>query len=177
MSESSAVEIDFFRLKEESSPKQLPVRKNIQDVISKINPEVLKPAIASAFANNGFVANKSFTSPLQLQTLPVYNQDCGGANMATSAASLTIFYNGSVSVFDVSPNQVNNIMKLAESSNSVSKTSVEPTVAVEPESNRNPAISSVLNKDLPLSRKKSLKRFLEKRKERQVSVSPYASLQ
>ncbi|KAL8201374.1 hypothetical protein R6Q57_012713 [Mikania cordata] len=176
MSDSSAVEIDFFRLKEESSPKQLPVRRNIQDVISKINPEVLKPAIASAFAN-GFVANKSFTYPLQLQTLPVYNQDCGGANMATSAASLTIFYNGSVSVFDVSPNQVDNIMKLAESSNSVSKTAVEPTVAAEHESNRNPAISSVLNKDLPLSRKKSLKRFLEKRKERQVSVSPYASLQ
>ncbi|KAI3812390.1 hypothetical protein L1987_17097 [Smallanthus sonchifolius] len=166
MSESSAVEIDFFRIKEESSPKKLSGRRNIQDVISKINPELLKPAIASAFANNGFVANKSFTSPLQLQTLPVYNQDCGGANMDTTTTSLTIFYNGTVSVFDVSPNQADNIMKLADSVNSVSKTVVDqPPVA---------AIGGVLNKDLPLSRKKSLKRFLEKRKERQVSVSPYA---
>ncbi|KAK9052664.1 hypothetical protein SSX86_029297 [Deinandra increscens subsp. villosa] len=171
MSESSAVEIDFFRLEEESSsPNRLPSRRNIQDVISKINPELLKPAIASAFANNGFVANKSFTSPLQLQTLPVYNQDCGGANMATTAASLTIFYNGTVSVFEVTPNQAENIMKLAESVKSESET------AVKPESNQSPAIGGVISKDLPLSRKKSLKRFLEKRKERQVSASPYASL-
>lgn len=164
---SSAVEIDFFRLKEESSPKKLSARRSmfililnsfvsilhsfvhlsnyvvymydsadIQDVISKINPDILKPAIASAFANNGFVANKSFTSPLQLQTLPVYNNDCGGAYMTSTAPLLTIIYNGNVSVFDVSPNQADNIMKLAESANSVSKTVVEPLVNVKSENNR-----------------------------------------
>ncbi|KAK1438120.1 hypothetical protein QVD17_03923 [Tagetes erecta] len=160
---SSAIEIDFFRLKEQSSTKKLSARRNIQDVISKINPEILKPAIASAFANNGFVANKSFNS-LHLQTLPVYNNDCGDANMTTTAPSLTIFYNGTVSVYDVSPNQADNIMKLAESVNSVTKTVFEPSGNVKSEN----------NKDLPLSRKKSLKRFLEKRKERQVAISPYA---
>ncbi|XP_076896231.1 protein TIFY 9-like [Bidens hawaiensis] len=169
MSNSPTLEIDFFRLKEESSPKkQLSTRRNIQDMISKINPE----AVASAIANTGLLAyNKSYTS-----SLPVYNHESGGVNMASSAPPLTIIYNGTVSVFDVSRDKADNIMKLAEKVNSVAKTVVEPTLAVKVESDQSPAIQGALTKDLPMSRKKSLKRFLEKRKERQVSVSPYASL-
>ncbi|KAJ9549378.1 hypothetical protein OSB04_021921 [Centaurea solstitialis] len=189
---SSAVEIDFFRLRGEeiesssvvsSAPKRLSDRRDIQGVISKINPELLKTAIASASAaNKSFVSNKSScpSSPVQqaqTQALPVYSEDCAGVRIARGAAPLTIFYNGSVSVFDVSPEMAESIMKLAESgSSSGSKTVVEATTAVnsKPTKNQNQAIAGALNKDLPLSRKKSLRRFLEKRKERQVSISPYA---
>ncbi|KVH95735.1 protein TIFY 9 [Cynara cardunculus var. scolymus] len=184
MSGSSAVEIDFFRLRGEASvisppPKRLSDRRDIQGVISKINPELLKTAIASASANNSFLSNKSCSSPhQQTQTLPVYSQDCGGVKIARSAAPMTIFYNGSVSVFDVSPDVAESIMKLAETGSSGSKLVVESTAVNSkpgpPPSNQNQALGGVLNKDLPLSRKKSLRRFLEKRKERQVSISPYA---
>ncbi|KAM0059488.1 putative transcription factor TIFY family [Helianthus debilis subsp. tardiflorus] len=172
MSDSPAVEIDFFRLNEEASSKKLSPRKNIQDVISKINPELLK----SAFAHNGFVANKlSYASHPHLQPLPVYNQECSRVNTAATATPLTIIYNGVVSVFDVSPNQADNIMKLVDAVNPVSKAAVEP-VAVKNENDQTPVIAGGISKDLPLSRKKSLKRFLEKRKERKESISPYASL-
>ncbi|KAL8267140.1 hypothetical protein R6Q59_004484 [Mikania micrantha] len=69
----------FLSSKEESSPKQLPVRKrrDIED-----QPEVLKPAIASAFANNGFVANNRSRLLCNFKPAGLY-QDCGGANMAT----------------------------------------------------------------------------------------------
>ncbi|PWA61045.1 jasmonate ZIM-domain protein 5 [Artemisia annua] len=149
MLRSPSVEYDFFRLKDESStPKKLSDRRDIQGVISKINPELLKTAIASASAsasaNSGFLTSKSSLSPKpQLQTLPVYNQDCGNVNMAKSGPPLTIFYNGNVSVFDVSSDQAEQIMKIAQSGST---------------------------SDLPLSRKKSLRRFLEKRKERYLLV-------
>ncbi|GJR88926.1 protein TIFY 9 [Tanacetum coccineum] len=173
MLRSPSVEYDFFRLKDESSPKKLSDRRDIQGVISKINPELLKTAIASASAsaNSGFLTSKSSSlSPKQLQTLPVYNQDCGNVNMAKSGAPLTIFYNGNVSVFDVSSDQAERIMKLAQSGSSGSKIACEPAVVVKAEMDQ----SSTANKDLPMSRKKSLRRFLEKRKERQVAKSPYA---
>nr|APU52349.1 jasmonate ZIM-domain protein 5 [Artemisia annua] len=179
MLRSPSVEYDFFRLKDESStPKKLSDRRDIQGVISKINPELLKTAIASASAsasaNSGFLTSKSSLSPKpQLQTLPVYNnQDCGNVNMAKSGPPLTIFYNGNVSVFDVSSDQAEQIMKIAQSgSTSGSKIACErPPVDVKAEIDQSPAP----NKDLPLSRKKSLRRFLEKRKERQVAKSPYA---
>lgn len=179
MLRSPSVEYDFFRLKDESAtPKKLSDRRDIQGVISKINPELLKTAIATATAsatpNSGFLASKSsLSTPKQLETLPVYNQDCGNVNMAKSGAPMTIFYNGNVSVFDVSTDQAEQIMKLVAQSGSASgsKIACEPAaVVVKAEIDQSPAP----NKDLPLSRKKSLRRFLEKRKERQVAKSPYA---
>ncbi|KAK9049017.1 hypothetical protein SSX86_032014, partial [Deinandra increscens subsp. villosa] len=144
-SSSSAVEIDFFRLSRESSPKKLSHRRgtiesvaNIQGVISKINPELLKTAIASA--NTSFVANK-----------PVH--------IAATVAPMTVFFNGTISVFDVTPNQAESIMKLAEGANSVVKPEIQQ---------QNQTIGGVLRNDLPMSRKRSLRRFLEKRKERSV---------
>ncbi|XP_076889337.1 protein TIFY 9-like [Bidens hawaiensis] len=155
MSESSTVEIDFFRLQD----RKLSDRRDIQGVISKINPELLKTAIASASANTSFVSDNSFSSSLQLQTPAV--------NTVATVAPMTIFYNGSVSVFDVTPDQAKSIIKLAERVNSGSK-SGESTLLVKSESNHNQGIGRVLGNDLPLSRKKSLRRFLEKRKERSV---------
>ncbi|MFS7944014.1 putative transcription factor TIFY family [Helianthus anomalus] len=153
MSESSTIEIDFFS-------KKASDRRDIQGMISKINPELLKTAIASASANS-FVANTAFSSSLQLQT--PCNQDCGVVNMPVTVAPMTIFYNGTVSVFDVTSNQAESILKLAESVNSVSKNVVEST--------------RVISNDLPMSRKRSLRMFLEKRKERHEAMSPYACSQ
>ncbi|KAL4570071.1 hypothetical protein LXL04_025722 [Taraxacum kok-saghyz] len=177
MSGSSAVEIDFFRINAESyAPKKLSDRRDIQGVVSKINPELLKTAIATASANMSFVSSKSCSSPDHqlFDSLPVFNQDSGGVNMARYGAPMTIFYNGTVSVFDVTPTQVENIVKLAESGSSGSKAVVEPAVVKPPGSSQSPAVGGALKEDLPMSRKKSLRRFLEKRKERQVSVSPYS---
>ncbi|XP_071693105.1 protein TIFY 9-like [Rutidosis leptorrhynchoides] len=173
---SPAVEIDFFRLKDEPSSKKLSDRPNIQGVISKINPELLRTAIASASTNNSFV---SFGQ--QSQTLPVYKLDSESVQMGKTVAPLTIFYNGSVLVFDVSPDQAEKIMKLATESagfgsGSDSNLGVKMVgESVKKLSNvQNPLGGVLARSDLPLSRKKSLRRFLEKRKERQVSVSPYA---
>ncbi|XP_076885533.1 protein TIFY 9-like [Bidens hawaiensis] len=167
MSESSTVEIDFFRLED----RKLSDRRDIQGVISKINPEILKTAIASASANTSFVTDNSFSYSLQLQT-PAVNT----VEATATVAPMTIFYNGSVSVFDVTLDQAESIIKLAESVNSGSK-SGESTLLVKSESNQNQGMCRVLGNDLPLSRKKSLKRFLEKRKERHVAISPYACSQ
>ncbi|KAI3694133.1 hypothetical protein L1987_77094 [Smallanthus sonchifolius] len=175
MSGSSAVEIDFFRLRDESSPKKLSDRRDIQGVVSKINPDLLKITIDSASANTSFMENEYFSSPLQLQTPPVTDQECGGVNMTAIVAPMSICFNGTVSVFDVTPNQAESIMKFAESLNSVSKNVVEPTLVLKVESNQNQTIGRVLrNNDMPMSRKRSLRRFLEKRKERHVSLTPYA---
>ncbi|KAL8208208.1 hypothetical protein R6Q57_007620 [Mikania cordata] len=154
MSGSSAVEIDFFS-RESSLKKFSADRRDIQGVISKINPELLKSAIASASANTGFLANTSF-SP-----------------MPATFAPMTIFFNGNISVFDVTSDHAESVIKLAESLNSGSK-SDESTLFVRPESSQNLAISRALRNDLPLSRKRSLRRFLEKRNERHASTSPYA---
>ncbi|XP_071702943.1 protein TIFY 9-like [Rutidosis leptorrhynchoides] len=169
---SPIVEIDFFRLKDESSPKNLSDRRDIQGVISKINPELLKTAIASASANTSFML-----SGQQSQTVPVYKHDSGSVEMAKTVAPLTIFYNGSVMVFDVSPDQAEKIMKLgteiaSSGSSSGYKTGVESGNTLSDV--QNPLGGVLARSDLPMSRKKSLRRFLEKRKERQVSVSPYA---
>ncbi|KAD5317161.1 hypothetical protein R6Q59_032493 [Mikania micrantha] len=124
MSGSSAVEIDFFS--RESSLKKLSAdRRDIQGVISKINPELLKSAIASASANTSFFANTSF-SP-----------------MPATFAPMTIFFNGNISVFDVTPDHAESVIKLAESLNSGSK-SDESTLFVRPESSQNLAISRAL---------------------------------
>ncbi|KAL8191813.1 hypothetical protein R6Q57_028544 [Mikania cordata] len=78
--------------------------------------------------------------------------------------TMTIFYNGQVIVFnDLAPEKVEEIMKVAEQG--VAQKHPKPD---EP-SNR----TVVANSDLPIARKASLARFLEKRKDRITARSPY----
>lgn len=164
----STVELDFFGMeKENSSKSQLKNLFNrqgsfrgVQNAISKISPELLKSMISSGSnqsSNVNLFPMKSFSvpsSPKGDQTcLPVYNPVIRPTSeISPETAPLTVFYNGVVSVFDVSRDKAENILKLAVDSGSNSKAGVE-----SPEQ----------------ARRRSLQVFLQKRKERLTSVSPY----
>ncbi|KAG6425539.1 hypothetical protein SASPL_115980 [Salvia splendens] len=156
MAKSPSLELDFFGMEKRSTAPVFQRRRSfrdIQGVISKMNPEVVK----SVIGNGGLGSKKStLSAAIAPPQSPISDPKL--------RAPMTIFYNGVVSVFDVSPRKAQNILKTADEflpSNLESNS--------KPERN----LLESLNGDLPISRKNSLQRFLEKRKERLVSVSPY----
>ncbi|KAK2970601.1 hypothetical protein RJ640_011790 [Escallonia rubra] len=182
-----AVELDFFPVQKVTSSDGAPPRKifdrrrsfrDIQSVISKIDPEVLKNVFASGSIDRSLIGKSSVSVPSTpkakgyqnaLPPLPVYTptfrptSSSEGSNETTSP--LTIFYNGTVSVFDVSPLAGENILKLANDGG---------FKAVQPADSKPGEIVETFNGDLPLFRRKSLQRFLQKRKERLTLLSsPY----
>ncbi|CAN0929165.1 Protein TIFY 9 [Linum grandiflorum] len=115
--------------------------------ISKIDPLVLKSVI-----NN---ASTTTTTPATLPLYPVPTV----VPSENDNAPLTIFYKGSVVVFDLPRDKAENILKLAE------KGLPKPQAPSSP-ADQEPPLDSVTGADLPIARRKSLQRFLEKRKER-----------
>ncbi|KAK3223760.1 hypothetical protein Dsin_010785 [Dipteronia sinensis] len=184
------VELDFFGMerKDNSSSNQSQFKKlinrqrsfrDIQGAISKINPEILKSVIASGSAstdNGNFVdykkspSSSAFSLPstpkeeaVPLPALPLFRHIPRPATENLSeTAPLTIFYNGTVTVFDVPREKAETILKLALEGNS---NSVETNQRL---------LETLNNGDLPIARRKSLQRFLEKRKERLTTVCPYS---
>ncbi|XP_058195282.1 protein TIFY 9-like isoform X1 [Rhododendron vialii] len=126
--------------------------RDIQGVISKMNPELLKSVIGSVElkSNDGKFSENGDALALALNPLTLKHHEsvfppafggntCGLGSLTTETTPLTIFYNGTVAVYEVPRPRAENILKLAVSSR---------------------------NGNLPIARRKSLQRFLEKRKER-----------
>ncbi|KAL5771947.1 hypothetical protein ACOSP7_011556 [Xanthoceras sorbifolium] len=122
---------------------------------------------------------------LELRLLPpsdsVSSSDFGGAGRSTSPPEnqqkqLTIFYGGRVCVCDVTELQARAILMIASremEEKMRSPSSGSPSSASPPVS---PIIESQLYSPVPptgLSMKRSLQRFLQKRKHRVLAASPY----
>ncbi|KAH7858001.1 hypothetical protein Vadar_018868 [Vaccinium darrowii] len=175
----SAAELDFFRMeKKETSPTQPQKQlfhcrrsfQDIQSVISKLNPEVLKAVIATGssvdlISKSSENANLLSSTPKHnpFSALPVYSTPSafwnnGGGNSESNPETppLTIFYNRTVTVFNVPRHKAENILKIAQGGVSGQSKLLE-----------------TFNGDLPIARRKSLQRFLEKRKQRLALASPY----
>lgn len=164
----ATVERDFFGRERESTSKSqfrkfLDRQKSfrgMQSAISKIDPEVLKSVIASGSVNRGNpVPSQNSVSVPPSPAFSVFTPPKlrPSSESLSNTAPLTIFYNGTVSVFDTPKDKAETILKLALDATSDTQQLLE-----------------TLNEDVPIARRKSLQRFLEKRKERLTLASPYA---
>ncbi|XP_058102992.1 protein TIFY 9-like isoform X2 [Magnolia sinica] len=187
MSRSSA-ELNFFGI--EKGKKPLDRRssfKGIQNAISRIDPQVLKSVIASRMRNEGRLPESAVTpklnetvpdpkSPIPLPSmrngdgrlrslLPVSNPVSRVVAEDLKATSpLTIFYNGTVTVYDVPRDMAEKILKVAVKGDVGTVESADTKFAASSSSTEGQLLEKL--NDLPIARKHSLQRFLEKRKER-----------
>ncbi|KAK4791303.1 hypothetical protein SAY86_031716 [Trapa natans] len=117
----TAVELDFFGMEKEklssytSSATSRPLHsqrsfRGIQSAISRINPELLKSVIATSFSTLTIpnVQNNAFPP------LPVHVPNLS----SKQTAPLTLFYNGTLTIFNVSPDEAESILKLAAEASS-----------------------------------------------------------
>ncbi|KAL2560006.1 Protein TIFY 9 [Forsythia ovata] len=180
----SPIELDFFSIERErerererrdsfaaSKPPILERKRSfhgIQSIVSKLNPEIVKTVIQSASLdlNKSLrVENHNSISPFTLDT-PTFRPSYGEKNNAETE-EMTIVFNGKVFHFDLfSTHKVQNILKLAyEEQVTKSAQSLESKVS---EILLEQDLLATLDRGFPLARRKSLLRFLDKRKERLI---------
>ncbi|CAA6660013.1 unnamed protein product [Spirodela intermedia] len=138
MSEAT-VDTDFFRDEAQIAPpgRSGSSYRGIQSVVSRISPQLLV-TVMDATAPGG-----------------PFNRTARRGQSGTTP--LTIFFNGSVTAFDVTPDEAERIIRLVEASTSRARVDGGGR-AEEGEVD--------LGGHLPIARRKSLRRFMEKRKER-----------
>ncbi|KAG7555096.1 Tify domain [Arabidopsis suecica] len=150
--------------------------REIQGAISKIDPEIIKSLLASSAKTRSVPSTPREDQP-QIPISPLHAPLArSSTEVVSGTVPMTIFYNGTVSVFQVSRTKADEIMKVAtETASSKDKSSMETDLSVILPTTLRPTklFGQNLEGDLPIARRKSLQRFLEKRKERLVSTSPY----
>ncbi|PKA56887.1 Protein TIFY 9 [Apostasia shenzhenica] len=168
MATKATMELDLLGDLQKPSADPMNTIQDMRRSISKINPDLLRSLMsAPAFARPpGMPSEASRTPPLFLpRPLPVLNpasrvdSDCSAGK-----ALMTFFYNGMVTVFNISQGKAKIIMKMVE----------EENAKANMHGFESGGLLQSLHGDLPLARKKSLLRFLETRKERLAAACPYA---
>uniref|UniRef100_A0ACD5UR42 Uncharacterized protein n=1 Tax=Avena sativa TaxID=4498 RepID=A0ACD5UR42_AVESA len=139
-SRAPPVELDFLGLRanaehhgKSSAAASSSIRGMETSAIARIDPQLLRRVV---------VARPPATTEDQLSA-------------AAAPSPMTVFYNGSVAIFDVSHHKAEAIMRMAR----------DVTATKRADHGKNALVGNS-GKDIPLARTKSLHQFLEKRKER-----------
>ncbi|KAK4413563.1 protein TIFY 9 [Sesamum alatum] len=164
--EKSGIELDFFHKEKPPIFERRRSFRDIQGVISRMDPEVVKSVIGVGKKSSVSVPSTpketDRTALLPAVCDPTLRLNCGYEkyNDDVETAPMTIFYNGLVAVFDVSPRKAQDILRVAEEER-------VPKLSEHSGSNsyNQENLLESFNGDLPITRRKSLQRFLEKRKE------------
>lgn len=186
--QDAQVEVDFLGLEmdkkasEAAAPQphpRLDRRRSFRD-ICKMDPEIVKSVIASAGKTTKTTTLPSDVtcpspSPSALLPLPLpaFLRAAGGNPQETTP--VTIFYNGTVSVFHLPNQKAQEIIKLAVELQSISYNNDgdlihHSSLHAQPQN----ILPELDEGDMPIKRSQSLQRFFEKRKERLIPVFPYS---
>uniref|UniRef100_A0A0C9S938 TSA: Wollemia nobilis Ref_Wollemi_Transcript_9542_917 transcribed RNA sequence n=1 Tax=Wollemia nobilis TaxID=56998 RepID=A0A0C9S938_9CONI len=193
MAGEELVTIDFMGVHSPKNAKE----KCVPD-LSWIKPQMVQQVLSLRGLCEQMNGNKDMECSTQKRnvTLPSNSTPFSrSAGKQASTSQLTIFYNGTVGVYDVSAEKAKSIFMLAggESCNPRSR-STSPLMsraisssaknekenrADEKQPNFTPPVPQEgqlqkLRTDLPLARKQSLQRFLQKRKDRMMMAAPYS---
>ncbi|CAH9098840.1 unnamed protein product [Cuscuta epithymum] len=153
----------------------LQIRGKLEAAGSKQSHALGKPDVAAAPPTINFLGKSNPAPEIDLNSSDVvleHNSVDQASKEANKTAPLTIFYSGKVLVFDDFPaDKAREVLSLASKVSSPAACGVFPTVSPTPQA---PFLLSGSNvSGLPIARRSSLHRFLEKRKDRSTARAPY----
>ncbi|XP_042439114.1 protein TIFY 9-like isoform X2 [Zingiber officinale] len=162
-------EHDFFQIEKQNAARYGVVdgrssARGIQSVVSRINPQLLRSVIAPGPAsmwpaNAALLLSSSSPPPVTAPNPSVRSV----TEISKETMPLTIFYRGTVAVFDLPRDKTEAILKLAETANADNVIGGTEGMSLPEDL-------------LPMSRRKSLRRFLAKRKQRLTESGPYVKV-